>query len=43
MKPGIVLAFLAYAMWGLFPLYFSQLRSVPAFEVLMHRVAWSGV
>ncbi len=41
MNPGIFFAFSAYALWGLFPLYFRMLRSVPAFEVLMHRVVWS--
>lgn len=33
----------AYSLWGLFPLVFHQLRSVSAFEVLLHRVVWSFV
>ncbi|MFZ6004891.1 MAG: EamA family transporter RarD [Actinomycetota bacterium] len=33
----------AYTLWGLFPLVFHQLRSVGAFEVLLHRVVWSFV
>ncbi len=41
MNPGIVLAASAYALWGLFPLYFRLLRSVPAFEVLMLRMVLS--
>ncbi len=43
MKPGIAFALLAYGAWGVFPLYFRLLRSIPAFEVLMHRVVWSLV
>jgi len=34
-------AFLAYAIWGLFPLYFKQLHGVNAFEVIAHRTLWS--
>ena len=29
-------------MWGCFPLYFKMLSSVPAREVLAHRIAWSA-
>lgn len=31
----------AYAMWGLFPLYFKALQSVPSIEILLHRMLWS--
>ena len=41
MNPGIAFAASAYALWGLFPLYFRLLRSVPAFEVLMLRMVLS--
>ncbi len=37
----MVYAFLAYAIWGLFPLYFKQLHGVDAFEVIAHRTLWS--
>lgn len=30
-----------YFLWGLIPLYFLQLASIPAVEVLAHRVVWS--
>ncbi len=33
----------AYAIWGLFPLYFKLVAEVPALEVLAHRVVWSVV
>lgn len=39
--PGVVYAVLAYVWWGLFPLYFTQVRHVAAPEVLVHRVVWS--
>jgi chloramphenicol-sensitive protein RarD len=33
----------AYSLWGVFPLVFHQLRSVGAWEILLHRVIWSFV
>ncbi|TXH56598.1 MAG: EamA family transporter RarD [Burkholderiaceae bacterium] len=41
MPTGIVYAASAYVLWGLFPLYFSHLATVPATEVLVHRIVWS--
>lgn len=43
MNPGIVSAVLAYVCWGLFPLWFLQVRHVAPGEVLVHRVVWSLV
>ena len=43
MHIGIVYAALAYAAWGLFPLYFYQLAGIPALEVVVHRTVWSLV
>lgn len=34
---------LAYALWGVFPLYFRQLRFVPPVETLLHRLLWSAL
>ncbi|MCX5688337.1 MAG: EamA family transporter RarD, partial [Planctomycetota bacterium] len=34
MHPGILYATLAYAAWGLFPLYFHHLNQVPALEMV---------
>lgn len=36
-------AALAYALWGLFPVYFKALQSIPASEILLHRMLWSLV
>ncbi|HNY64842.1 MAG TPA: EamA family transporter RarD [Deltaproteobacteria bacterium] len=41
MKRGIVSAAVAYALWGLLPVYWKWLREVPAVEVLSHRILWS--
>ncbi|MCW2868155.1 MAG: RarD protein superfamily transporter [Marmoricola sp.] len=42
-RRGLLLGVAAYAMWGLFPLYWPLLRPAGAVEVLAHRVAWSMV
>ena len=41
-KAGMVFAVCAYTMWGIAPIYFKQLSSIPALEILMHRVVWSA-
>lgn len=43
MRQGVFLALLAYALWGLTPLYFKLLASVPAAEIMGQRVIWSCV
>ncbi len=40
MSSGAVSAALAFVWWGLFPLYFRIVTTVPAAEVLAHRVVW---
>ncbi len=40
---GLSCALPAYLIWGLSPIYFKALKSVPAFEILMHRMIWSFV
>jgi chloramphenicol-sensitive protein RarD len=40
---GLVLAVLAYSIWGIFPLFFSYLNHVSPVEVLSHRIIWSLV
>jgi chloramphenicol-sensitive protein RarD len=43
MHAGVVYAALAYTVWGLYPLYFKQLASVPALEIVLHRSLWALV
>ena len=38
---GVLAAWLAYGIWGLFPLYFHALRPASAEEILAHRVIWT--
>lgn len=42
-RRGFLLAAAAYAMWGLFPLYWTLLESAGAVEILAHRIVWSLV
>ncbi len=42
-KIGVFYGLAAYLLWGFFPLYFKQVASVPASEVLAHRILWSAV
>jgi chloramphenicol-sensitive protein RarD len=42
-KVGLGYAFLAYTAWGFLPLYWKMLKSVPAYEVLLHRMVWSFI
>jgi chloramphenicol-sensitive protein RarD len=41
MQLGILFASTAYAIWGLFPLYFKALQDIPSIQILMHRIVWS--
>lgn len=40
---GIFYGLFAFIFWGLVPIYFKLVSSVPAIEVLMHRVVWSVI
>lgn len=41
MPSGVLSAALAYAMWGLLPLYFHLLAAVAPLEIVLHRALWS--
>ena len=43
MNSGVLYAALAFAWWGLFPLYFRIVTTVPPAEILAHRIVWSVV
>ena len=38
---GVVYAASAFLIWGISPIYWKALRSVPALEIILHRVVWS--
>jgi chloramphenicol-sensitive protein RarD len=42
-RAGLAAALAAFLLWGLFPLYWKMLASVPALEVVAHRMAWGLV
>ena len=38
---GFLLGLLAYALWGVLPIYFKLLGHVPAVDIVAHRILWS--
>lgn len=38
---GLIMGVIAYTLWGLMPIYIKSVNSVPAFEVVAHRILWS--
>ncbi|WP_417659246.1 EamA family transporter RarD [Pseudidiomarina sp.] len=42
-RQGVLFAIAAYTMWGIAPVYFKWLQSVPALEILGHRILWSFI
>ena len=40
-RRGTAYGFLAYGIWGVFPLYFAALKPAGAFEILAHRILWT--
>lgn len=43
MQTGMLLAFGAYVIWGLFPIYFKALQAIDPMEIMLHRIIWSMV
>ena len=42
-RHAVPAAFTAFAIWGLAPLYFKAVGSVPPVEIVVHRVLWSAL
>ena len=40
---GVAAGIIAYALWGLMPLYFRSIGHVPPLEVIAHRIMWSAL
>ncbi|MBF0288251.1 MAG: EamA family transporter RarD [SAR324 cluster bacterium] len=38
---GVLATILAYSIWGLLPIYWKSIETVPALEILCHRMTWS--
>ncbi|MEM9314356.1 MAG: transglycosylase SLT domain-containing protein, partial [Pseudomonadota bacterium] len=41
LRTGVVAGLAAYVFWGVFPVYFKLIDTVPPTEVLLHRIVWS--
>ncbi|MBA4708327.1 EamA family transporter RarD [Aquitalea aquatica] len=40
---GVLFTFIAFLIWGLFPLYWKPLHHIPALQILCHRIVWSAL
>ena len=40
-RAGLAYGIAAYAMWGVIPIYFRQIASVPSLDIVAHRIVWS--
>lgn len=40
-KNGLACAVAAYVLWGVLPVYWKMLQTVPAYRILCHRIVWS--
>jgi len=40
---GVLYAIGAYLMWGLFPIYWKQLETINALQLIAHRMGWSFI
>ena len=38
---GVVYAAAAFLIWGVSPIYWKALRTMPALEIILHRIVWS--
>lgn len=41
LREGLISALLSYSLWGGLPIYFKLVDTVPAAEVLVHRIVWA--
>ena len=42
-RPALIAGFAAFITWGLVPVYWKLLKTVPATEILAHRFVWTTV
>jgi chloramphenicol-sensitive protein RarD len=40
---GLLFGILAYVIWGVAPIFWHKIQTVPAQEILLHRAVWSAV
>ncbi len=42
-RAGVLYGVAAFGFWGLVPIYFKAIKTVPALQVVSHRIVWSAV
>jgi len=42
-RAGLWVAFASFVLWGLMPLYWHLLKSVPSLQIVAHRIVWSAL
>jgi chloramphenicol-sensitive protein RarD len=42
-RRGLWIAVASFVLWGLMPLYWHLLKSVPSLQIVVHRIVWSAV
>ncbi len=42
-RAGVIYALLAFGSWGVIPLFWKGFGSIPAAEIIAHRLVWSLV
>jgi chloramphenicol-sensitive protein RarD len=42
-RKGLFAAIAAYAIWGVFPLYWYLLKQVPSLQIIAHRIVWCAL
>ena len=42
-RRGLWIAVGAFLLWGVMPLWWHLMKSVPSFQIVLHRIAWSAV
>ena len=42
-RKGVLYAIVAYLMWGFFPIYWKQLETIDALQLIGHRFGWSFI
>ena len=42
-RRGMISATAAFVLWGVMPLYWHLLKSVPSLQIIAHRIVWSAL
>ena len=42
-RKGLIVTSLTFLLWGVVPLYWYLLKAIPSFQIIAHRIVWSGL